>query len=82
MAQRVKLKQFVINRPSKTIGKYFKNMKNHYRIGGVSEENVRKARKGVKDVTADGLTTVKYLKFSKKTKLDPLYTLFSIDLQR
>ena len=82
LAQRVKLKKLVISRPSKEIGRYKKNMKNHYRLGGVSMENVQKVRKGVKTVDDDGITTVSSLEYTVEKNFYPLYTLFSIDLHR
>lgn len=82
LAQRLKLKQLVINRPQKDVARYTKNMKNHHRIGGLSIENLSRVRQGIKTVDDDGLTTVKSLKYTLTLKLFPLYTLFSIDLQR
>ena len=71
-----------LKRPSMEIGRFKMNKKHHFRSDGWSAENIKLYVNKISKQDVDGLNSIHKLKFTIQERLEPLFTLISIYLQR
>eukprot|EP00795_Rhopilema_esculentum_P000824 gene824-10566_t len=71
-----------LKRPSMEIGRFKMNKEHHFRSDGWSAENIKLYVNKISKQDVDGLNSIHKLKFTIQERLEPLFTLISINLQR